>query len=102
MNILVYFQFNMKWFLAICCYFSILYVCHCCHFVTNGSIYFLYLCVFVFILVCCIHYCVPLLAGEMLAAAEPFIDQQMHPTVIISGYRQALEDMLTYAKDKVR
>lgn len=42
------------------------------------------------------------LAGEMLSVAEPFLAQQMHPTVIISAYRQALEDMLTYAKDTVR
>lgn len=42
------------------------------------------------------------LAGEMLSVAEPFLSQQMHPTVIISAYRQALEDMLTYAKDTVR
>jgi len=34
------------------------------------------------------------LAGEMLAAAEQFLQQQMHPTVIIRQYRQALEDMI--------
>ncbi|KAK9707924.1 TCP-1/cpn60 chaperonin family [Popillia japonica] len=34
------------------------------------------------------------LAGEMLAAAEQFLEQQMHPTVIIRQYRQALEDMI--------
>lgn len=34
------------------------------------------------------------LAGEMLAAAEQFLEQQMHPTVIIRQYRQALEDMV--------
>jgi T-complex protein 1 subunit gamma len=35
-----------------------------------------------------------ILAGEMLAQAAPFLGQQMHPTVIISAYRQALEDLL--------
>ncbi|KAF2881172.1 hypothetical protein ILUMI_24997 [Ignelater luminosus] len=35
------------------------------------------------------------LAGEMLAAAEQFLEQQMHPTVIIRQYKQALEDMVT-------
>lgn len=34
------------------------------------------------------------LAGEMLAAAEQFLAQNMHPTVIIRDYRQALEDMV--------
>uniref|UniRef100_A0A672ZEF9 T-complex protein 1 subunit gamma n=1 Tax=Sphaeramia orbicularis TaxID=375764 RepID=A0A672ZEF9_9TELE len=40
-----------------------------------------------------------ILAGEMLAVAEQFLEQQMHPTVIISAYRQALEDMLDALKD---
>lgn len=31
----------------------------------------------------------------MLVAAEQFLEQQMHPTIIISQYRQALEDMIT-------
>lgn len=31
----------------------------------------------------------------MLAAAEQFLEQQMHPTVIIRQYKQALEDMVT-------
>lgn len=34
------------------------------------------------------------LAGEMLAVAEPFLQQQWHPTVIIRAYREALEDMV--------
>ena len=29
------------------------------------------------------------LAGELLAKAEDLIDQQVHPTVIVNGYRQA-------------
>ncbi|XP_013114774.2 T-complex protein 1 subunit gamma [Stomoxys calcitrans] len=36
------------------------------------------------------------LAGEMLAAAEPFLQQQIHPTVIIRAYREALEDIIKY------
>lgn len=44
-----------------------------------------------------IFLCVP--AGEMLAVAEQFLEQQMHPTVIISAYRQALEDMLETLKE---
>lgn len=38
-------------------------------------------------------------AGEMLAVAEQFLEQQMHPTVIISAYRQALEDILETLKE---
>uniref|UniRef100_A0A1A9Z9W2 T-complex protein 1 subunit gamma n=1 Tax=Glossina pallidipes TaxID=7398 RepID=A0A1A9Z9W2_GLOPL len=36
------------------------------------------------------------LAGEMLAAAEPFLQQQIHPTVIIRAYREALEDIIKH------
>ncbi|XP_037817811.1 LOW QUALITY PROTEIN: T-complex protein 1 subunit gamma [Lucilia sericata] len=36
------------------------------------------------------------LAGEMLAAAEPFLQQQIHPTVIIRAYREALEDIVKH------
>ena len=41
-------------------------------------------------------------AGEMLSVAEVFLEQQMHPTVIISAYRQALDDIVTIMKDKIR
>ncbi|KAF7997818.1 hypothetical protein HCN44_009216 [Aphidius gifuensis] len=34
------------------------------------------------------------LAGEILAISEQFIEQNMHPTVIIRAYRQALEDIV--------
>lgn len=34
------------------------------------------------------------LAGEMLANAEPFLEQGLHPTVIIKAYKRALEDMV--------
>jgi len=37
---------------------------------------------------------VVVLAGEILGVAEQFLDQKIHPTVIIKAYRQVLEDML--------
>uniref|UniRef100_A0A4W4GIQ4 T-complex protein 1 subunit gamma n=1 Tax=Electrophorus electricus TaxID=8005 RepID=A0A4W4GIQ4_ELEEL len=40
-----------------------------------------------------------ILAGEMLSVAEQFLEQQMHPTVVISAYRQALDDMLNMLKE---
>eukprot|EP00887_Chlorella_sp_A99_P000807 scaffold5.g807.t1 len=33
-----------------------------------------------------------ILAGEMLAMAEPFLERSLHPTVVIRGYIKALED----------
>lgn len=42
-----------------------------------------------------------ILAGEMMRVAEPFLDQQMHPTIITAAFRQALEDILSVAKDKL-
>ncbi|XKL67933.1 hypothetical protein PGB90_003424 [Kerria lacca] len=41
------------------------------------------------------------LAGEMLAISEQFLEEQMHPTVIIGAYRQALEDMITVLEEKI-
>lgn len=41
-------------------------------------------------------------AGEMLSVAEPFLEQQMHPTTIIAAYRQALDDIVSITKDKIR
>lgn len=38
-------------------------------------------------------------AGEMLHMAEPFLEHHLHPTVIIRGYVQALEDALTVIDD---
>jgi len=38
-------------------------------------------------------------AGEMLSVAEQFLEQQIHPTVVIGAYRRALEDMLEILKD---
>ena len=40
-------------------------------------------------------------AGEILSAAEPFLEQQMHPTVIIRAFRQALDDILSICKDEI-
>jgi T-complex protein 1 subunit gamma len=42
-----------------------------------------------------------ILAGEMLSVASPFLEQQMHPTVIIGAFRQALEDLLEILRDQV-
>ena len=42
------------------------------------------------------------LTGEMLAVAEPFLAQQMHPTVIIKAYRRALEDLVHILEDNIR
>ncbi|XP_049300821.1 T-complex protein 1 subunit gamma [Anopheles funestus] len=41
------------------------------------------------------------LAGEMLSVAEQFLQQQIHPTVIIRAYREALEDMVRILQDEV-
>jgi len=41
------------------------------------------------------------LAGEMLAVAEPFLNQQLHPTVIIRAYREALEDIIKALQNNV-
>lgn len=41
------------------------------------------------------------LAGEILATAEPFLEQNMHPTVIIRAYRQALQDMVAILNEQV-
>lgn len=41
------------------------------------------------------------IASEILSSAEPFLEQQMHPTVIIRAFRQALDDILTICKDEI-
>ena len=41
------------------------------------------------------------LAGEFLALAQPFLEQNIHPTVIVSAYRQALDDILVILKEKI-
>lgn len=42
-----------------------------------------------------------ILAGEFLSLAQQFLEQNIHPTVIVSAYRQALDDALVILKDKV-
>jgi len=37
----------------------------------------------------------------MLTVAGPFLEQQMHPTVVIGAYRQALEDLLEVLRDQI-
>ncbi|CAK9825116.1 T-complex protein 1 subunit gamma [Anthophora retusa] len=41
------------------------------------------------------------LAGEILSVAEPFLEQHMHPTIIIRAFRQALEDIVTILNEEV-
>ena len=41
------------------------------------------------------------LAGAMLTAAERFLKDNMHPTVIIAAYRKALDDAVTMAKEQI-
>lgn len=42
-----------------------------------------------------------ILAGEMMSVAEPFLEQNMHPTVIIKAYRQAMDDLIDILRDMV-
>ena len=35
-----------------------------------------------------------ILAGEILAAAEPFIEKNIHPTVIVRAFMRALDDAI--------
>jgi PREDICTED: similar to chaperonin containing TCP1, subunit 3 (gamma) isoform 1 len=44
---------------------------------------------------------VVILAGEFMSVAQSFLEQNMHPTVIISAYRQALEDMVYFLKNNL-
>ncbi|CAB3405645.1 unnamed protein product [Caenorhabditis bovis] len=41
-----------------------------------------------------------ILAGEVMAQAQPFLEQKIHPTIIIQAYRAALEDMINLAETK--
>lgn len=41
------------------------------------------------------------LAGEMLSVAEPFLHQQIHPTVIIRSFREALEEIVSLLENKL-
>ena len=45
--------------------------------------------------------CLPVLmfsAGEMLHAAQPLLEKNLHPTVIVRGYLAALEDAVKVLK----
>lgn len=42
-----------------------------------------------------------ILAGELLKVAEPFLVENMHPTVIIASYRQALEDTIEIMRNEL-
>lgn len=42
-----------------------------------------------------------ILAGELLSVAQTFLEQNIHPTIIISAYRQALEDALKALRENV-
>jgi len=44
---------------------------------------------------------VVILAGEVLNVAKQFIDDKIHPTVVIAAYRQALDDMLDALKNEI-
>ena len=44
---------------------------------------------------------VVVLAGEVLQMASQFVEDKMHPTQIIAGYRQALDDMLDILKNQI-
>ena len=37
----------------------------------------------------------------MMSVAQPFLEDQMHPTVIIGAYRQAMDDMLEILRDQI-
>lgn len=41
-----------------------------------------------------------ILAGELLSTSQQFLEQGLHPTLIISAYRKALEEILE-SKDKI-
>lgn len=41
------------------------------------------------------------LAAEVLSVSHQFLEEKMHPTVIIQAYRQALEDAANLLRDKV-
>merc|ERR1719238_2356414 len=41
------------------------------------------------------------LAAEVLGVSQQFLEDKMHPTVIISAYRQALEDAVRILEDQV-
>jgi T-complex protein 1 subunit gamma len=42
-----------------------------------------------------------ILAGEVLSVAEQFLEQKIHPTIIIQAYRMALEDIIAACRDQL-
>ena len=44
---------------------------------------------------------VVILAGEVLSVASQFIEDKIHPTVIIAAYRKALDDLLDILKEQI-
>eukprot|EP00879_Flechtneria_rotunda_P011888 GHRR01012417.1.p1 GENE.GHRR01012417.1~~GHRR01012417.1.p1 ORF type:complete len:497 (+),score=138.29 GHRR01012417.1:206-1696(+) len=40
-----------------------------------------------------------ILAGELLQAAEPWLERHLHPTVLVRGYMRALEDAIKTSQD---
>jgi T-complex protein 1 subunit gamma len=40
-----------------------------------------------------------ILAGEMLSVAEPLLEKNLHPTLIVSGYMKAMDDAFTIMKE---
>merc|ERR1719184_385041 len=42
-----------------------------------------------------------ILAAEVLGVSHQFLEEKMHPTVVIQAYRQALEDAANILRDKV-
>lgn len=61
-----------------------------------------YLYIFLCDCACITHiFCGGATAGEMMSVAEQFLADQMHPTVIIGAYRQAMDDMLEILRDQI-
>ncbi|RWS16208.1 T-complex protein 1 subunit gamma-like protein [Dinothrombium tinctorium] len=42
-----------------------------------------------------------ILAGELMSVAQPFLEQNLHPTVIISAFRHALEDIIRILREEI-
>lgn len=42
-----------------------------------------------------------ILAGEVLSIAGPFLEQKIHPTIIIQAFRMALEDIIVACRDQL-
>ncbi|TMS35826.1 hypothetical protein L596_003138 [Steinernema carpocapsae] len=40
------------------------------------------------------------LAGEIMACSQAFLQQSIHPTILIEAYRMALDDMIDFAENK--